>query len=255
MTRQMLLYERAVPLSKERHGDLWVAALGQYGFARGVNSVPVMATEIMAAAGDYAVVFARQGEAVMPAVVLGLADGQNAYLDAEDRWQARYVPAFVRRYPFVFASNDGGQTFTLCIDEAFQGCNRDGRGQRLFAEDGSQSPYLENVVAFVKQYQIEFNRTRAICERLQALDLFETMQATVKGSDGREVRLGGFLAIGRERLKGLEASVLAELAKGDLLEMIHVHLHSLRHFQRLGEGILDATPAPSPFDAPPAGHA
>jgi len=64
---------------------------------------------------------------------------ENAYLDADEGWRANYVPAFIRRYPFVFSKSEDGQTFTLCIDEAFAGFNREGRGQALF-KDGKPTP-------------------------------------------------------------------------------------------------------------------
>jgi hypothetical protein len=61
-------------------------------------------------------------------------------------WQAKYIPAFVRRYPFVFSSRGVGKTFTLCIDEAFPGFNQSGRGERLFGDDGKPTPYVQNVL-------------------------------------------------------------------------------------------------------------
>ena len=54
-------------------------------------------------------------------LVEGLRDGQNLFLDAQARWTGRYVPAFLRRYPFVFAAASDGQSLTLCIDEAHEG--------------------------------------------------------------------------------------------------------------------------------------
>jgi hypothetical protein len=41
-------------------------------------------------------------------------------------WQAKYIPAFLRRYPFVFSSNDDGNNFVLRIDEGFPGFNQPG---------------------------------------------------------------------------------------------------------------------------------
>ncbi len=253
MTRQLLIYDRAVPLSNRRHGDWSVEASGTFAFARGINSVPLMAAEIAAAAREYCIVFAGQEEALMPAVVLGVRDGENAFLDAHDRWRASYVPAFVRRYPFVFASNDDGKTFTLCIDEDFAGCNTEGRGERLFDESGAETKYLEKVVDFVKQYQVEHQRTRTFCNRLRELDLLESVQAQIKTPDGRQFNVGGFFAVGRDRLKRLEPAVLAGLAKDDVLEVIYAHLQSMRNFQQLGQ--LSDTGAGSPLAGPPAGTA
>ena len=254
MTRQLLIYDRATPVSQTRHGNWSVAATGVFTFARGINSVPLMVTEITAAARDYCIVFAGQGEAIMPAVVLGVREGENAYLDDGDRWRASYVPAFLRRYPFVFASDDQGKTFTLCIDEHYAGCNTDGRGQPLFDATGGETDYLRKVVEFSKQYQVEFQRTKILCERLKSLDLFESTQAQIKLPDGRQFNLGGFYAVGRERLKALPAETLAELAKSDLLELIYVHLQSMRNFSHLGQ-LSESGGEPSALHGPAAGTA
>jgi hypothetical protein len=74
-----------------------------------------MAAEFASAALEYAVVFGGTGDAVMPITVLGVRTNGNLYVTKEGGWQAKYIPAFVRRYPFVFFSRDDGKTFTLCI--------------------------------------------------------------------------------------------------------------------------------------------
>ena len=113
-----------------------------YAFARNVNSVPLTAVEFPNAAAEYAIVFAGTQDAMMPAVILGVRGNENLYLSGNGKWQAKYVPAFVRRYPFVFSTSDDGKTFMLCVDEAFPGFNREGRGQRLFGDDSKPTPYV-----------------------------------------------------------------------------------------------------------------
>src|SRR5436190_508275 len=134
MATQLLIYETAVPVSAARHRDASVEVGADYAFASNVNSVPLMAVEFPHAAPEYPVVFAGAGEEVMPAVILGMRGNENLYL-AHGKWSAKYIPAFVRRYPFVFSTLDEGKSFVLCVDEAFAGFNRQGRGQRLFGEE------------------------------------------------------------------------------------------------------------------------
>ena len=130
MTKQLLIYETAVPITPARHGKHSVEVGGSYAFSAGVNAVPLMAVEILRAATEYAVVFTAVGDDVMPAVVLGVKGEQNLYLDGEGHWKAKYVPAFLRRYPFVFSASADNKTLTLCVDEAYPGLNTEGRGQR-----------------------------------------------------------------------------------------------------------------------------
>lgn len=241
MATQLLFYEAAVPVSASRHGN-WSIEPRDYAFSRNINSVPLTAIEFAAAASEYAIVFAGQPGALMPAAILGVRAAQNLFLDAAGEWDARYVPAFVRRYPFVFSSPDQGQSFTLCIDETFAGFNQQGRGQRLFGDERKPSAYTDNVLKFLKQYQLEFQRTQRLCRKLEDLKLLEPMQAQLKLQSGERMSLAGFMAVDRKKLKALPDATLAELARGDELELVYLHLQSMRNFG-LMRGRLDASAA------------
>ena len=230
MASQMLIYESAVPVSSARHAG-WSVEVGRdYAFSKSVNSVPLMAVEIPNATAEYAVVFSGTDQAMLPAVILGMRGNENLYLSTQGDWQAKYLPAFVRRYPFVFSGSADGNTFTLCIDESFPGFNQKGRGERLFDEQGKPTTYVENVLKFLEQYQIEFRRTQAFCAKLRELDLLEPMRAQADLVSGERVSLTGFMAVNRDRLKALPGEALADLAKTDALELLYLHLQSMRNF-------------------------
>jgi hypothetical protein len=235
---QMLFYDKVVPVSPQRHRDLSIERV-DFGFAAKVNSVPLMAVEVPFAAREYTIVFAGNEEAVAPAVVLGFGDSQNLYLDDNQAWKADYIPAFVRRYPFVFAQSQGSTQFTLCIDEDWSGCNRQGRGRRLFDEQGQQTPYLQNMLKFLSDYQAQFVRTQAFCKKLKELNLLEPMQAQIVMPGGQKRSLGGFLGASRARIKTLGAERLAELAKTDELELTYLQIASLNN---LGSVVNRAVP-------------
>jgi hypothetical protein len=118
----------------------------------------------------------------------------------------------------------------VCIDEAFAGCNQEGKGEPLFDDAGRTTPYLERVVAFLREYQAQYERTRSLGRRLRELDLLEPMQANVEMHSGRRLSLTGFLVVGRKRIAGLDDATLLELARGDGLELVHLHLQSLTNF-------------------------
>jgi len=233
MSTQLLIYETVVPLTFATHRHSSVEIGRNFGFSSKVNSVPLTAIEFREAQADYPIVFVGNAEGVMPAVILGLREGENLYLSSDGKWDARYVPAFVRRYPFVFSKSDDGERFNLCIDEQFSGFNGDGRGERLFTDDGKPSTYVENILKFLQEYQLQFHRTERFCKNILELDLLEPMQAQVEMNSGEKYSLGGFMAINREKLKDLSGDKLAELAKTDELELIYLHLQSMRNFSAL----------------------
>lgn len=234
MSKQLLIYERATTISSELHRDWCVQAGTSYEFAREVNSVPLLAAEFAAAAGEYAIIFAGNEETVFPSVVLGLQDRQNLFLGADGAWLGNYVPAFLRRYPFVFSENPAGG-FTLCIDEEFEGLNREGRGERMFDADGKRTQYLSNILNFVSTYQAQFERTRLFCKRLVDLKVLDSAQARFEAPDGRSSALTGFFAINRDRLKAIPEASLKEMFQTDELELCHLHMHSLGNIAALGK--------------------
>jgi len=239
MATQMLLYDTVVPLSHARHAGCAVDIGANYGFSGKVNSVPLMAVEFPQAAFEYAVVFSGGKDSMMPAVILGMRGEENLFLSKDGTWAAKYIPAFVRRYPFVFSTSADGQRLVLCIDEAFSGFNREGRGQRLFGDDGKPTPYVDQVLKFVQEFQEQFRRTQAFCTKICELDLLEPMQAQVELSTGQRLSLSGFWGVDRAKLKRLPAEKLSELARTDELELIYLHLQSMRNFGGLKDRLID----------------
>jgi hypothetical protein len=222
-----MIYEAAVPVSHARHGNWYLEVGTSYAFCRNVNSVPLMAAEFASAALEYAIVFGGADDVVMPAAVLGLRSDENLYVTKQGTWEVKYIPAFVRRYPFIFSSPDDGKMSTLCIDEAYSGINQSGRGERLFGDDDKPTLYLNNVLKFLQQYQFEFQRTQRFCKKLKDLNLLEPMEARMNLGSREGMALRGFSVVGR-------AVQSAEL------ESIHTHLVSIRNFatvrNRLVEG-------------------
>jgi hypothetical protein len=234
---QLLIYKSAVPISAARHGDVSVEPSDSFAFSADVNAVPLMAVEFPRAADEYAIVFTAEN--VMPAVILGVRNAQNLYLSPDSRWKADYIPAFVRRYPFVFSSGDG-KSLTLCIDESHPGVNRLGKGNALFGADNKPTPYVEKVLEFLKEFQIQYERTRQFCRHLKELQLLEPMQANVVTPQGEKISLGGFLGVKRELLRQLSGEQLEKLAKTDELELLYLHLASLRNISDFKERLTAA---------------
>lgn len=249
MPVQQLFYKTVVPVSFERHRDASIRTGVDYGFARGTNAAPVTAAEFLAASAEHPIVFAGEGDRIFPSVILGGRDAQNIHVDADGRWTGHHVPAFVRRYPFVFSVDEAGERFTLNVDEEAAAFNREGRGERLFDSEGEQTQYLKSVLTFLQNYQMHFVRTQAFCQRLVEHDLLHSVQAQFDGGAGGRSRLGGFMAVNREKLKALPDDVICEMFRRDELECLYLHLASLNHFRTMAQA-MGAAPAPKDADDP-----
>jgi len=240
MSTQLLIYEKLEPVTTQRHRDWSIKKSADCTFAKHVNAVPLTTVEFGAAAVEHAIVFTGAGETIVPTVILGVRDRQNLYVNEDGSWRAKYLPAFIRRYPFVFSRDEGGNRFTLCVDEAFAGCNQAGLGERLFDAEGVRTHYLEGVLTFLQEYQGQFQLTQAFCKNLHELDLLEPMQAQIALPSGEKLALAGFMAVNRDRLKKLSAEKLAELVHRDALELIYIHLQSIRNISALADRLSGA---------------
>lgn len=235
MAAQLLFYQDVHPVTLDRHKNVSVKPGLSYVFAKNVNAVPLTATEFVKAASAYPIVFAGSEEELVPVVVLGAQRTENLFVGDDGSWQGDYIPAFVRRYPFVFSSDKAGKTFMLHIDESFDGFNREGRGERLFDNEGKQTRYLQDVLTFLQEYQAHFKRTSEYCKRLKALDLLQPMQAQFNLSSGEKRSLSGFMTVNRDKLKSIQNEELQVMFSNDELECTYLHLYSLRHFASMLE--------------------
>src|SRR5215210_705462 len=115
-----MYYERPVLLDRDKHRKLRVKPSTSFAFAQKANSLYLAGVEFNEACKEYAIVFTRAAhEKIIPVAMLGLRSRENLFVDAQGRWDAAYVPAFVRRYPFVLAELSS-DNMAVCIDEAYR---------------------------------------------------------------------------------------------------------------------------------------
>lgn len=227
---EMLFYERVVALNDQAHATLRVKPVTRFAYARKSNSVPILAAEFADCAREYAIVFARGEQGTVPAVLLGLREHENLFVDAEGQWDARYIPAFVRRYPFVSGKDAEGQ-LVVCIDEAAPCFDRQD-GEALF-KDGKPTPQLEHAMNFLRDFQQGAQTTEAMAARIDALGLLRDADSVAQLNDGSQFRLGGLRVIDEAKLRALDQTVVMELFGNGILGLIYAHLLSLGNLGRL----------------------
>lgn len=233
MSTQLLIYKDVAPLSKERHAK-WSVEVGRdFAHTKNLNVLPVLAAEFVSASREYPIVFSKTEENITPVLLLGMRSEENLYLTADNQWSASYIPAFLRRYPFVFARSDDGKTFTLCLDEKYEGFNQKDQGRRLFSDDGEPTDYVKSVMTFLQSFQTEQARSQAFCRKLDEFDLFESHNATWTGPEGQKVAITGFSCISRKKLNELSPKVLASLLNSGEMDLIFAHLFSIMNFNQL----------------------
>lgn len=228
-----LLYKEPVAVNADQHRSLTVAASPQgYAFAAAAHTVMLNAVEFFEACREYPIIFAPNADGdFIPLALLGLQQGENLFVDAAGAWKTTYIPAYIRRYPFIPADN-GTPEFPICVDQTFDGLNIDG-GQRIFDEAGEPTDYCRHIQAFVRDYQQQHAFTQAFTAKLKELELFQPYDAKVQLNDGRQFVLQDLFTVEENRLARLGDVSVLELFRKGYLGLIYAHLASIKNLQKL----------------------
>jgi len=248
----LLFYKKPVPLNKNDHKNKKISSAGRnFAFAGKTNSVMLAGVEFSEAAKEYPIVFAQAGENVIPVALLGLRNEENLFVDDDDgSWDSRYIPAFVRRYPFVLAETGEPGQRAVCIDEAYEGFNDD-EGEALF-DGGEPSPVLQQAMDFLEEYQKQYQRTEAFVQRLRDNDLLMSLNAKVDMVDGQQFSLTGLLTVDERKLLQLSDDAAMQLFRSGELSWIYCHLMSLGCMGRMVDRIAKKSRAAPAADKAPA---
>ncbi|MFT7684877.1 MAG: hypothetical protein ACI9FB_000218 [Candidatus Azotimanducaceae bacterium] len=233
----LLFYENPVALNKETHQKIKIkAGDSDFSFAKKTNSVVLAGVEFTEAAKEYPIVFAEAGETMVPVALLGLRNEENLFIGSDHSWDARYVPAFVRRYPFVLASGEDETRQVVCIDESFSGFN-DKDGEALFGDDGEPAPLLTKALEFLEEYQKQYARTSQFIQRLKENDLLQNLNAKIDMVDGQQFSLTGLFIVDEKKLLALSDEKALEFFKSGELAWVYCHLMSLGNMSSMVDRI------------------
>jgi len=220
-----LFYKQPRPLDANTHRASRLRDNAHFGFARSANSVPINGIEFAIAQRHYPIVFTGTGKP-FPAAVLGLRVDENLFIDSAGRWvEGIYVPAYVRRYPFVFIEAPEDKLI-LAIDEG-SGLLVDDGPHKLFDDAGKPTPLVNGALQFCGAYQANFKQTLEFIDALLAQDLLVDNRANAVLAGGERLTLGGFKVIDEEKFKALPEAVLKTWRDQGWLAWVYAHFFSL----------------------------
>jgi hypothetical protein len=222
-----LFYNSLVPLSSQMHPDHGLKPLGHMGFARNSHAIPVTVDEFPMVQRHYPIVFGV-GEGAAPLALVGLQEGQNLFLSAENQWETGlYVPAFVRRYPFMLARlTPEAQELSLCFDDS-AGIVVAGEGDRLF-NGAEPSDLTKNVLQFCEQFEQAVMRTRAFMDEIVKLDLLMDGEVSIQREGlAQPAVYRGFRMINEEKLQNLRGDQARKMVQSGMLGLAYAHMFSL----------------------------
>jgi len=233
----VLFYKQPEPLSPELHGKLGVVQSDHpFSFAKVGHAVPLTVGEFPLAAVTGPIIFV--GDDKTPLAVMGLNAGDNMFVNDQGMFEPGvYIPAYIRRYPFVFAQDDAAERMVLCIDRQADFIV-EGGDMPFFEKDGKPSDYTQRCMEFCNNFEQERQRTMAFVQLLKDLDLFETKVANYTpvnpdGSAAEPQKIAEYFGVSEEKLLKLPAEKIVELRDNGALGQIYAHLVSLVGWDRL----------------------
>lgn len=220
-----IFYKSLAVLNKTAHGELRLRPAKTMNFAAKANSIVLAGSEFAAASHDYPIVFSGKGAEPTAFAVTGRKTGENMFVSKDGAWKkGAYIPAYVRRYPFMLIKSQDGKTFNLAIDPESEMIHAK-IGDPLF--DGDQpSKATERMLELSKSFVLDMERTATIIRQLEALDLLEERQIDVTLANGVKSRIGGFRVVNESKLTALSDGDFLAMRKTGALPVVYMHLVS-----------------------------
>jgi len=235
MSNLPLFYSSIAVLDREKNRDLRVVDGGQSAaFARHAHVIPAQAEEFVAACRELPIVFAMSNGRPAPVFVVGVETGKNAFVSDDGTWKGRYVPSYIRRYPFILGDVEGAGSL-VCVDGGYQA--PDEGGEKLFDADGANAAYLDSAIRFVNAYADASRRTDRFIDALVEHDLLRSVSVEVKPQHGPNAILHGLLSIDEAKLAELSDEAFSTLRKENMLPLVYSQLFSLGAFATVGDKV------------------
>jgi hypothetical protein len=226
-----LFYSDPVALAATRHGH-WRLIPGGADFAASATVIPLIASDFAAASRSYPIVFTI-GE-IAPVALVGL-ERSNLFVE-EGRWaEGAYVPAYIRRYPFLMIEAADKSGFALAVDAASELITKEesvATGAPLF-EDAKPSQASLRALDYCRAFTQDHERTKAFCNALTEERLLVDRRADAVLPNGRKLGVSGFQVVDPKLFAELPEPKVLTWHRNGWLGLVHFQLASLERFTDL----------------------
>ena len=246
-----LFYQDLLPLNSRDHSDWKVGGFDNADFLAQTHAIPLTVDEFVDAQRNYPIVF-TSGDNPLPIALFGLNEGVNTFIGEDGKLVPDvYVPAYIRRYPFILAKlQPESDDMSLCFDPTAGVVKKQKDGQELFGKDSKPTEFTNNILDFCKKFEESGQRTKAFVEELKKLDILMDGEIAITRGDNPDAPFvyRGFQMVDENKLRELPAETLETLNKNGMLMLIHAHLFSLNLMRSLFErqAVQGKVPLPEP---------
>lgn len=229
------MYNNIELINTVNHKDTAIKAYDSFSYAKNMISAPVTVFEFYDCCKDYPIVFVKDAQDNwMASAMLGYEENKNLFVNDTGEWgKLRYVPASIRRYPFIFVNQDDSQ-LSLAFDSDAKSESPIDNERKLFDEEGKPSEFLKGVLEFMNQFQNEAASTNSFIKQLSDWELLEEKTAQITTPDQKSHQVNGFYIVNEEKLNHLSKKKKEDICDKNAYPLITAHLISLSNIQRMG---------------------
>lgn len=224
-----LFFNDLRPLSSIEHAKWKARPSDAAPFLAKHHAIPLTVEEFATAQRHYPIIFSA-GDNPVPLALMGLNEGINTFVDDEGKLLAQtYVPAYIRRYPFLLARlRDDSEELSLCFDPSGDTIGEFEDGEALFTPEGTATQATQDILQFCEQFEQAGQRTTAFMKEITDAKLLMDGEVSIQ-PDGAEQPFiyRGFQMINEDKLRELKGEQLRKMMKSGLLPLVHAHLFSL----------------------------
>ena len=246
-----IFYQDILPLSSNIHGNFKSRSSQKAPYLARHHAVPLTIDEFVSAQRHYPIVFSS-GENSVPLALMGLNEGVNVFVEEDGTFsQETYVPAYVRRYPFMLARlTPDAQELSLCFDPASGLVGEFDEGNALF-DDGKPSQVTNDILKFCEEFELSAQRTVAFVKELTDADLLMEGEVSIQPTGAEQPFVyRGFQMVNEEKLRELSGDDLKRMNQNGMLPLMMAHLFSLPVIREVfGRQVVQGK-GPQPSEAP-----
>jgi len=223
-----IFYNNLEPLSSQTHAKFKARMVDKAPFLSKNHAVPLTVDEFAMAQRHFPIVFSAGNDPV-PLALMGLNEGVNVFVDDEGKLtDPVYVPAYIRRYPFLLAKlRPDNDELSLCFDPTADAVGEFEEGQALF-EDGKPSEATQEILKFAEQFEQAGQRTGQFMKELADTGLLIDGEVAIQPNDSDKPFIyRGFKMVSEEKLREVRGDQLRKWSQSGLLALIYAHMFSL----------------------------
>lgn len=229
------MYKNIELINTQTHKNHAIKAMDSFKYAKELIGAPITVPEFYECCKDYPIIFIKdENNSWSASAMLGYQEAHNLYINENGAWEKeKYVPASIRRYPFIFITQENNQ-LSLGVDTAALSENEEDNERKLFTGEGKPSAFTNTALQFMNQFQADAATTANFIAQLDKWELLEEKTAQIITPEQKSYQINGFYVINEEKLHHLSKKKKQDICDQNAYSLITAHLISLSNIQRMG---------------------